>query len=433
VTLAFGAIYLVILWRAIRRMASLTKQSPPEKEIASSASGPLAMTESRSAIGLAALTFIVYLLWSKGFSPQWLLYLIAFLCILLPNFLGTVLIALLEALYVLEWPITFILLNANASYLTALVIVRVAIIVGLALFFGAAIFTDDGSPRWETVKCWAKIGSMAAVLSLIVLAVAALPLYAAQRYQADPMRQAVELIKDRSTPDRANVLFDRVDSYERLTPFLPGWSSIAALQLGGKADEWSAQEIQSFSAEKPELWYVLDFGAEQKKDQRQAIDRTLSETLCKVSREFAGSAQVSHFVNAPPVREVNIAAAYENGLQLEQARISNTAVKPGDPLCLELQWMSNAQLPADYTVFVHVLDSNGQLVAQSDLQPGGGYAPTRSWPIGRPITDRHGVVLPPTLAAGEYQIVIGLYGPDGVRLKSNDGQDAIVVGKFSIP
>jgi hypothetical protein len=95
--------------------------------------------------------------------------------------------------------------------------------------------------------------------------------------------------------------------------------------------------------------------------------------------------------------------------------------------------MSNAQLPADYTVFVHVLDPNGQLVAQSDLQPGGGYAPTSSWPIGRPITDRHGVVLPPTLAAGEYQIVIGLYGPDGVRLKSNDGQDAIVVGKFSIP
>jgi hypothetical protein len=69
----------------------------------------LAMTEARTAIGLAALTFIFYLLWSKGFSPQWTLYLIAFLCILLPNFLGTVLIVLLETLYVIEWPITFIL------------------------------------------------------------------------------------------------------------------------------------------------------------------------------------------------------------------------------------------------------------------------------------------------------------------------------------
>ena len=78
------------------------------------------------------------------------------------------------------------------------------------------------------------------------------------------MRQAVELIKDRSTPDRASVLFDRVDTYERLAPFLPGWSSLAALQLGGKADAWSEQEVQSFSAEKPEVWYVLDFGADQK-------------------------------------------------------------------------------------------------------------------------------------------------------------------------
>lgn len=390
------------------------------------------MTEARVAIGLAALTFIFYLLWSKGFSPQWLLYLIAFLCILLPNFLGTVLIALLEALYVIEWPITFILLDADPHYLTALVIVRTAVIIGLALFFGAAIFTDDDSPRWETTKCWVKLGSIAAVLSLIVLAMGALPLYAAQRYQADPMRQVVELIKDRSTPDRANVVFDRVDTAERLASFLPGWSAIAALQLGGKADEWSEQKVQSFSAEKPEVWYVLDFGAEQKADQRQAIDRQLSETLCKVSREFAGSAQVSRFVNAPPDREVDAATTFGNGLQLDRAHVSDTTLKAGDPFCLEMQWSTKSQLPTDYTVFVHVLDQNGQLVAQSDLQPGSGYAPTSSWPIGQPITDRHGVVLPPTLAPGEYQIVIGLYGPDGARLKSSTGEDAIELSEITI-
>jgi hypothetical protein len=445
VTLTFGAIYLLILWRVIKRVSSLrahsVKQSPSAQEIAhlhctqahvSSASGLLAMTEARTAIGLAALTFIFYLLWSKGFSPQWLLYLIAFLCILLPNFLGTVLIVLLEALYVIEWPITFILLRADASYLTALVIVRTAYIVGLALFFGSVIFTDADSPRWETAKCWAKLGSIAAMSSVVVLTIGALPLYAAQRYQADPMRQAVELIKERSTPDRANVLFDRVDTYERLAPFMPGWSSIAASQLGGAADTWSAQKVQSFSTEKPELWYVLDFGVDQKKDQRQTIDRTLSETLCKVSQEFAGAAQVSHFVNVQPDHYVAATATFENGMQLDRARISNTVLKPGDPICLELQWSTNAQLPTAYTVFVHVLDQNGQLVAQSDLQPGGGYTSTSRWPIGQPITDRHGVVLPPTLAPGTYQIVVGLYGPDGARLKSTAGQDSIALGNIII-
>jgi hypothetical protein len=435
ITAAFGVIYLVILWQAIRLTSvrggqRLTKQSFSANEIASQTT--LAMTEARTAVALAALTFIFYLLWSKGFSPQWVLYLIAFLCILLPTFLGTVLIALLEVLYVIEWPITFILLNADPGYLTAVVFVRTAYIAGLALFFGAIIFTTVPSPRWETAKCWAKLGSSAAVLSVALLALAALPLYAAQRYEADPMRQAVEVIKDQSTPDRANLIFDRVDTSERLAPFLPGWSSIAALQLDGKADDWSAQKIQAFSAEKPEAWYVLDFGAEQKSDQRQTIDRKLSEALCKVSREFAGSAQVSHFVNAPPDRDLNTTAAFANGLQLDRANISPTALKPGDPICLELQWSTTAQLPTDYTVFVHVIDQNGQLVAQSDLQPGGGYAPTSSWPIGQPITDRHGVVLPQTLTPGAYQIVIGLYGPDGARLTSNAGQDSITLSTVTI-
>jgi hypothetical protein len=425
VTAAFGVAYLIILWQAMKRSKSASPRTANREDAVRRAT-------ARSAIGLAALTFIFYLLWSKGFSPQWVLYLIAFLCILLPSFLGTVLIALLEVVYVIEWPVTFILLNADPGYLTAVVFVRTAYIVGLALFFGAIIFTDVPSTRWETAKCWAKLGSIAAVLSVAILAFAALPLYAAQRYQADPMRQAVEVIKDQSTPDRANLIFDRVDTAERLAPFLPGWSSVAALQLGGKADEWSAQKIQPFSSEKPETWYVLDFGAEAKQDQRQAIDRKLSETLCKVSREFAGSAQVSHFVNAPPDRDLNTTATFANGLQLNRTRISNTELKPGDPICLELQWSTTRQLPTDYTVFMHVLDQNGQLVAQTDLQPGGGYAPTSGWPIGQPITDRHGVVLPQTITPGEYQIIIGLYGPDGARLTSSADEDSMTLSTVTI-
>ena len=424
VTLAFGVSYLVILWRAMRRVNSQRGTHP---------STPLrsAQDTSRTAISLAALTFIFYLLWSKGFSPQWLLYLIAFLCILLPTFLGTVLIALLEMLYVIEWPITFILLKADASYLTALVIVRTAYMLGLALFFSAALFTADNSPRWETTKCWTKIGSMAAVLAMFVLAISALPLYAAQRYQVDPMRQAVETIQDQSTPDRANILFDRVDTSERLAPFLPGWSSLAALQLGGAADTWSAQKIQAFSAERPEMWYVLDFGAEPKKDERQAIDRTLSETLCKVSREFAGSAQVSRFVTTPngvdAYRRPN--EQFENGLHLDRVNVNHTTW--GEPLCFEMEWHTTKALPADYTVFIHVLDQNGQIVAQTDSQPGGGYAPTSSWPVETPIADRHGLILPPSvLAPGRYDIVMGLYGPDGVRLHTIDGNDTILLSKI---
>ena len=272
---------------------------------------------------------------------------------------------------------------------------------------------------------------MAAVLSVIVLAIGALPLYAAQRYQAEPMRQAVDLIKANATPDRASILFDRVDTYERLAPFMPGWSSLAALQLGGKADAWDAQKVQAFSAEKAELWYVLDFGTTQKKDQRQAIDRTLSESLCKVSQGFAGSAQVSRFVTTPIAGDAywRQDTQFENGLHLDRVGVNRSAW--GEPLCFEMQWHTTKLLQIDYTVFIHVIDQHGQIVAQNDSQPGGGYAPMSQWSVGQPITDRHGLILPPSvLAPGEYNIIVGVYGPDGVRLHTTDGNDTILLSRI---
>jgi len=46
----------------------------------------------------------------------------------------------------------------------------------------------------------------------------------------------------------------------------------------------------------------------------------------------------------------------------------------------------------------------------------GGFAPLSSWPSNQLISDRHGVILPATLPAGMYQVVVGLYRADGTRL-----------------
>jgi hypothetical protein len=48
-------------------------------------------------------------------------------------------------------------------------------------------------------------------------------------------------------------------------------------------------------------------------------------------------------------------------------------------------------------------------VAQQDGEPGGGLAPTTSWPAGSSVADNHGVLLPAGLPPGEYTLSIGLY------------------------
>ncbi len=373
----------------------------------------------RAAIGLAGLTFTLFFLWSKGYSPQWSLFLMACLCILLPDRLGGLLLISLETFFVLEWPITTILLEGNSGYLAALVVLRTLNLIGLAILFAATIFIEPTSFSWQRVRRWSTIGGAIMLPAIIGLTIGAVPIYAAQRYQNEPMRDTIELIRSTSTPDRASVLFDRVDTYERLNAYLPGWSTLAALQIGGPVETWDAARIQAFAVERPELWYVLDNATDTNTDARLAIDRRLTETLCKVSSQFAGSALISRYIRSAPTDDLNVTTRFDDRLQLNGARINRPMAASDATICIELHWFV-AQTPStDYTVFVHVLNAQGQLVAQSDLQPGSGFAPTSQWQPNSTVIDRHGIVLPATLPAGTYQIVIGLYDSTGTRLKNN--------------
>ncbi len=76
---------------------------------------------------------------------------------------------------------------------------------------------------------------------------------------------------------------------------------------------------------------------------------------------------------------------------------------------LTLYWQSDAPLEHDYTVFVHILDDDGNLAAQRDNMPQDGDRPTTGWEVGELIEDLHTVPLPPDLPPGRYQVVIGLY------------------------
>ena len=85
-----------------------------------------------------------------------------------------------------------------------------------------------------------------------------------------------------------------------------------------------------------------------------------------------------------------------------------------------------------YKVFVHVLDQNGKIVAQTDREPGGGQQPTTSWASNELIVDRYGVLIPEDTAPGTYTIEIGLYGLEGTRLPVKAGGDALIVTSVEV-
>jgi hypothetical protein len=54
---------------------------------------------------------------------------------------------------------------------------------------------------------------------------------------------------------------------------------------------------------------------------------------------------------------------------------------------VNLEWRVDQALPPDVTVFVHVLDAHGQLIAQADGDPIANTYPFAQWPRGSTVRD----------------------------------------------
>jgi hypothetical protein len=86
-----------------------------------------------------------------------------------------------------------------------------------------------------------------------------------------------------------------------------------------------------------------------------------------------------------------------------------------DAVAVTLTWLALREVSQNYKAFVHVLGSDGSVIAQHDGDPVGGFTPTTRWRPGEIIRDRHIVPLPADLTAGDYALRAGLYQFDPQR------------------
>ncbi len=104
-------------------------------------------------------------------------------------------------------------------------------------------------------------------------------------------------------------------------------------------------------------------------------------------------------------------------------------------LLLTLVWQVLEPLPADYTLFLHILNPDGSLALSGDGQPTEGVYPTSFWEPGELIVDQH--TIPLDLPPGKYDVQVGLYQlGSGQRLPVSGPQltfpDRVDLGKLSI-
>jgi hypothetical protein len=100
---------------------------------------------------------------------------------------------------------------------------------------------------------------------------------------------------------------------------------------------------------------------------------------------------------------------FGDDLLLRGYELSAETAHPGETVAVTLFWQVESTPTTDHTVFVHLLDASGQLVAQLDRPAGGSASPTSTWREGQAWRDSYPVLLPANLPGGVYTLQVGMY------------------------
>ncbi len=108
--------------------------------------------------------------------------------------------------------------------------------------------------------------------------------------------------------------------------------------------------------------------------------------------------------------------------------------RAGDPIEIRIKWRALHPSENSYTVFVHLNDANGALIASKDYTPLGGSFPTMlwfpKWIEGQRVIDPYRITIPRE-ADGEYYIEVGLYGLRSVvRASALDAEGKLAGDRF---
>ena len=395
-------------------------------------------------IALGGLTVNLFLLWSKGFSGQFISYAFPFLILLMPDLRGVVYTLLLSVLWVAEWPIAFNMLDGQNGFVMWIVIARTAVLVALCLDYAARLFSATAETRLagfaQAAPRLASTLLVAGWISVIPAGVLAVHTYTETRLAADSAAPALEAIRSGSTSGSDIIAIAQPRLFRRLYPHVRLIGEPTLLPVFRHTPEEARLAWLSEIAAHGPFWFIADEGDPETLEENRHAEKWLSDNACKIVTTLAGTARLSRFMGASdaPV-EVAVEATFADEIELSGARLSSRSLHPGDGLCVEISWQAIETPSSDYTVFVHLIDAQGWLVAQNDQQPVGEFAPTSDWDSGSAIADRHGILLPANLPPGAYILRVGMYRSNDqspVRITrgeevSPDGK-AIVLGSLSV-
>ncbi|MDM8520178.1 hypothetical protein QUF64_09030 [Anaerolineales bacterium HSG6] len=151
----------------------------------------------RKLVAFVAFTNMLFMVWSKGYSPQWLGWPLYFIALLLPNWRGVMYAIILSVGNILEANFFFIMFPDEHWFLAAIVINRTLILIMLMIEFLWLIWPASVS---LTVLRWHRRGWVVYLLVLLGLTPLAVwqlgDSYQTSRLQLSPYRATISRLQE---------------------------------------------------------------------------------------------------------------------------------------------------------------------------------------------------------------------------------------------
>lgn len=182
-------------------------------------SRPLDWRIPRNALAFVGFTLCLFMLWSKGYSPQWLGWPLFFIALLLPNLRGVTYATLLSIGNIIEANFFFIMFPQEHWLLAATVLIRTLLLLVLGVEFLWLIWPHWLTPRLAKARAWG-LASLVALL-LIGTIPAGLQLgrsYFAARQQQSPYSATINRLQGEQV--KGGLLLNSHTVYDWFYPYL---------------------------------------------------------------------------------------------------------------------------------------------------------------------------------------------------------------------
>ena len=282
--------------------------------------------------------------------------------------------------------------------------------LGFALWMGRGVWMlwtrkpRSGNPLLRFVP---KLAAALAAGALLLSMADGLPiLYHHEDFQRDDVRGLVARM-EADLGDNDAIIVSAAGFEEVLRYYYHGEAPVFGLPAS--ADDAVTHAQTEEIIRNHERVFAIFYGAAEQ-DPRGIVESTLNRTGYELSDEWIDDLRFVQYLSPTPLQShQTLELRFGDHIILRSVAISSTKLQAGDVLRAQLTWSTEGPLDRRYKVFLQLLTADGVLAAQRDSEPVAGSAPTIDWPIGEDIVDNHALQLPPTLPAGDYALIAGLY------------------------